>query len=62
MCIRDSNISIESLIQKDLHDGQVPVVIVTDSVIEKSMNAAIVELESLDQVEDSVTRIRVESF
>jgi homoserine dehydrogenase len=56
------NISIESLIQKDLHDGQVPVVIVTDSVIEKSMNAAIVELESLDQVEDSVTRIRVESF
>jgi hypothetical protein len=26
------------------------------------MNAAIVELESLDQVEDSVTRIRVESF
>ena len=56
------NISIESLIQKDLHEGQVPVVIVTDSVIEKSMNAAIVELESLDQVEDSVTRIRVESF
>jgi homoserine dehydrogenase len=56
------NISIESLIQKDLHKGQVPVVIVTDTVIEKSMNAAIVELESLDQVDGSVTRIRVESF
>lgn len=56
------NISIESLIQKDVKEGEVPIVIVTDRVVERSMNEAIVELAALDQVVGAVTRIRVETF
>ena len=56
------NISIESLIQKDVKEGEVPIVIVTDRVVEQSMNAAIVELAALDQVVGAVTRIRVETY
>ena len=47
------DISIESLIQKDVKKGQVPIVIITDRVIEQSMNDAIQELENLDQVDGS---------
>ena len=56
------DISIESLIQKDVRKGQVPIVIITDRVIESSMNDAIQELEKLDQVDGKVARIRVETF
>ena len=56
------NISIESLIQKDVHKGEVPIVIVTDRVPEQSMNDAIGEMEALDQVDGDVMRIRVETF
>ena len=56
------NISIESLIQKDVNDGQVPIVIVTDEVVESAMNAAITELENLETVVGKIARIRVANF
>jgi homoserine dehydrogenase len=52
-------ISIEALIQKDAQGGFAAIVIVTDEVVERSMNAAIKELESLDEVRGSVTHIRI---
>ena len=56
------NISIEALIQKDVARGQVPIVIITNRIVEHSMNDAIVEMEALDQVNGAVIRIRVESL
>ena len=55
-------ISIESLIQKDTGQGEVPIVIVTNRVLERSVNDAIRELEGLKQVEGPLARIRVETF
>lgn len=56
------NISIESLIQKDARHGHAPIVIVTDAIREHELNVAVAELQSLPEVEDQITRIRVESF
>ncbi len=52
-------ISIEALIQKDAHGGFAAIVIVTNEVVERSINAAIAELESLPEVQSDVTRIRI---
>ena len=56
------SISIEAVIQKEVHGGSVPIVLLTHAVLEKSMNAAIAELESLDDVVDSIGRVRVAPF
>lgn len=56
------NISIESLIQKDVRQGHVPIVIVTDEVVERELNRALAKLQALDEIEGKITRIRVESF
>ncbi|MBV1877284.1 MAG: homoserine dehydrogenase [Pseudomonadales bacterium] len=56
------NISIETLIQKDLHKGEVPIIIVTDCVLEQAINAAIEELEALHEVVGKLMRIRVATF
>ena len=53
------DISIEALIQKDAHGGNAEIVIVTNEVIEKSINASIVEIEALSVVQGDVTRIRI---
>ena len=53
------DISIEALIQKDAHGRNAAIVIVTNDVVEKSINAAIVELQALSAVQGEVTRIRV---
>jgi homoserine dehydrogenase len=50
------------LIQKDTGQGEVPIVIVTNRVLERSVNDAIRELEGLKQVEGPLARIRVETF
>lgn len=60
-------INIEAVIQKephgaDLEKGTVPMVLLTSRILEKTMNIAIGVIESLDEVADSVTRIRVELF
>lgn len=60
-------INIEAVIQKepqgaDLEKGTVPMVILTSRIREKTMDIAIGVIESLDEVADSVMRIRVELF
>jgi len=57
--LSQGNISIESLIQKDARDGDVPIVIVTNEVQERALNTAIAELEALEHIKGMVTRIRV---
>lgn len=56
------NISIEALIQKDMAAGKVPIVIITDVVVEQAMDDAITELTRLDELDGSVTRIRLANF
>lgn len=56
------NISIESLIQKDVHEGHAPIVIITDDILEAELDRALAELGALAEVEGEITRIRVQSF
>lgn len=60
----DAGISIEAMMQKETtaHSGQVPIIMLTHQVQEKAMIAAIKEIESLDTIAGSVTRIRVEDL
>jgi homoserine dehydrogenase len=67
--LSSAQISIEALIQKeageftdDLPATHVPIVIITNHVRELRLNGAISEIEKLDDVNGSVTRIRVESL
>ena len=62
--ISDSGISIEALIQKEPREGEqhVPVILLTNTTIEKKINAAIEQIESLDSIQSKVVRIRVESL
>jgi homoserine dehydrogenase len=55
------NISIEAMFQKDVDDDQpVPIMLMTHSVLERDMNAALAEIAGLDAVLDDIVRIRVE--
>ena len=55
------NISIEAMFQKDVDDDQpVPIMLMTHSVLERDMNAALSEIAALDAVLDDIVRIRVE--
>ena len=58
----EKDISIEAIIQKEPEEGQtrVPLILLTTRVIEKNMNDAIEEIESLEVIEGQVTRIRME--
>ena len=60
----DSNISIEAIIQKQSLDGssQMPVIFLTQKVLEKDMNEAIRHIEALDTVSGQVARIRLETL
>jgi homoserine dehydrogenase len=60
----DSNISIEAIIQKQGPDGssQIPVIFLTQRVLEKDMNEAIRHIEALDTVSGQVARIRLETL
>jgi homoserine dehydrogenase len=60
--LSENNVSIEALIQKDARVSDAQIVIVTDEVLESDMDSAIVQLQSLDEVTSSVSRIRVASF
>jgi homoserine dehydrogenase len=60
-------INIEAVIQKEPHgpDGEkgiVTVVLLTSRILENTLNVAMRAIEELDEVADSVTRIRVELF
>ncbi|HHJ16073.1 MAG TPA: homoserine dehydrogenase [Gammaproteobacteria bacterium] len=58
----DGGISIEAVIQKEPPPGeqQVSVIMLTRRVREQQMNAAIAQIEALDTIEGTVTRIRME--
>ena len=62
--LSDGGISIEALIQKEPLEGEslVPLIMLTNRVVERQMNAAISHIEALDIVDGKVTRIRVEAL
>jgi len=60
--LADQSISIEAILQKEPQpdDQTVPVIILTQRVKEKNMNAAIARIEQLDAIKGNVARIRLE--
>ncbi|NOQ93881.1 MAG: homoserine dehydrogenase [Methylophaga sp.] len=60
----EQGISIEAILQKQPEEqgGIVPVIMLTQEVVEKNMDAAIAQIEALETVKDSVMRIRMESL
>lgn len=62
--LSEAGISIEAIIQKQPAAGAetVPVILLTHRVLEAQMNLACTQLETLEQVHGSVTRIRVEAL
>jgi homoserine dehydrogenase len=58
----DHDISIEAVIQKEPQAGQtrVPLILLTSCVVEKNMNAALLQVEALSSIEGLVTKIRME--
>jgi homoserine dehydrogenase len=57
-------INIEAILQKqpEEHEGIVPIIMLTQAVVEKNMDQAITQIEALDTVPDSIMRIRMESL
>lgn len=62
--LSDGGISIEALIQKEANENEnrVPVIMLTNRVVERQMLDAIVAIEALDIVCSNVVRIRVETL
>jgi homoserine dehydrogenase len=58
----EQGINIEAIIQKETSEEQVPVIILTQTVVEQKMDDAITLIENLDEIVGNITRIRVESF
>lgn len=60
--LQNFEISIEAVIQKEVHSDSVPIVILTHKAVEKQLDKAIAAIEALDDVLGTVMRIRVASF
>ncbi|OOR87534.1 homoserine dehydrogenase [Moraxella caviae] len=61
--LSENGINIDAIMQRDAHkSGLAPVIILTLPVIEKQMNAAIKQIETLSAVAEPVVRIRLESL
>jgi homoserine dehydrogenase len=60
--LADRGISIEAILQKEPRAGEdtVPVIILTQRVLEKYMNQAIAEIEALPSINTKIMRIRLE--
>jgi homoserine dehydrogenase len=60
----DLGISIEAIRQKEPHEGEsvVPIIILTQRVVEKNINTAIAQIEKLPTTQGSVVRIRLEQL
>jgi homoserine dehydrogenase len=58
----DRGISIEAILQKEPRAGEntVPIIILTQRVLEKHTNQAIAQIEALPSIEGKVMRIRLE--
>lgn len=57
-----ANINIESILQKeaDESNGEVPIILITRRVQEKEMNAALSQIEAMDDIVGEVVRVRLE--
>lgn len=62
--LSDDGISIEALIQKEAKEGEelVPLILLTNRVVEKQLMAAVARLEDLQAIDGSVIHIRMESL
>ncbi|MEN9984629.1 MAG: hypothetical protein RI925_131 [Pseudomonadota bacterium] len=61
--LASEGISIEALIQKGSEGGaEAEIVLLTHRVVEKHVNAAIAQIEALDSVTGSVTKLRMEAL
>lgn len=62
--LSEEGINIEAILQKqpEEHEGMVPIIMLTQAVVEKNMDRAIAQIEALDTVPDSIMRIRMESL
>jgi homoserine dehydrogenase len=60
--LADLGISIEAILQKEPREGDntVPVIILTQRVLEKNMNQAIAKIEALPSINTKIMRIRLE--
>jgi homoserine dehydrogenase len=60
--LSDQNISIEAMLQKEIHQqGKlVPIIILTHKVLEKDMNEALYKIQGLEEVGQEIVRIRLE--
>jgi len=60
--LADGGISIEAILQKEPREGEntVPVIILTQRVLEKYMNQAIAKIEALPSIGTKIMRIRLE--
>ena len=56
----DYEINIEAIVQKETDQDSVPVILLTQTVVEKKINQAIGAIEGLSSILGPVTRIRVE--
>lgn len=62
--LSDAKISVEAVIQKEPGAGEdhVPLIILTDRVIEKSLDSAVTQIQQMDSIEGEITKIRVEAL
>lgn len=62
--LSEQDINIEAILQKEAEedDGIVPIIILTQAVLEKNMDAAIAQIEALGTTPDPIMRIRMESL
>jgi len=60
----ERDISIEAILQKQPAQGEtrVPIILLTQRIREKQMNAAIKQIEALDSIHGDVVRIRLEAL
>lgn len=60
----EQDINIEAILQKKPEDneGLVPIIMLTQPVVEKNMDEAITQIEALGTVKDAIMRIRMESL
>ncbi|CAH9019031.1 homoserine dehydrogenase [Candidatus Nitrosacidococcus sp. I8] len=60
----ENNISIESILQQEPISGEqdVPIIILTQRVLEQNMDKAICQIEQLNSIKGKVRKIRLESF
>jgi homoserine dehydrogenase len=57
-------ISIEAVLQKEMPEGEshLPVILLTQRVTERELNAAVREIEALPTIRGAVKRIRLETL